>query len=103
MAMYCHQIPCHNLNTSTLDDCMPYSNCIKLELADFLYWCNPMPTPEIDNLLDIWAAQAFKHGNHPPGMDYQDLYRTVDATPLADILWQGFTTNFQGERLDGAV
>jgi len=62
-----------------------------------------MPAPEINDLMDIWAAQALKHDDHPPFADYQDLYSTVDVTPLADVPWQSFTASFQGERPDGEV
>src|SRR4051812_32877112 len=82
----------------TPNDWTPYSNRIEFELADFIYRRNQMSAPDMNHLLDIWAAHVFKHGDHPPFADYQDLYSTVDATPLADVRWQTFTANYQGER-----
>jgi hypothetical protein len=85
------------------DDWSPYTDRIEFELADFIYRRNQMSAPDINDLMDIWAAQLFKYGDHPPFADHRDLYNTVDATPLADVRWQTFTANYQGERPDDAV
>ena len=92
--------PQHEHNS---DDWTPYADRVQFELADFLYHRDQMPASGINDLMDIWAVQAFKHGGRPPFADYQDLYSTVDATPLADVSWQSFTAHYQGERPDGAV
>ncbi len=62
-----------------------------------------MSAPNIDALLDIWAAQVFKHSDHPPFANHQDLYDTMDVTPLADVRWQSFTAEYQGEKPDNNV
>ena len=51
----------------------------------------------INQLMKIWAAYGAKRGEVPPFLDYKDLYRTIDATPLVDIPWQSFVMSYKGE------
>jgi hypothetical protein len=62
-----------------------------------------MSAPDIDALLDIWATQLFQHDDHPPFANHQDLYDTLDSTPLADVRWQNFTAEYQGDKPDDIV
>ena len=50
----------------------------------------------IDQLMKIWAADGAKPGEVPPFLDHEDLYRTIDATPLVDIPWQSFVMSYEG-------
>ena len=99
-----HQLPVGAVpsprHARTPDDWTPFNNCVEFELADFIYHCNQMSALDIDVLLDIWAAQLFKHGNHPPFANHQDLYKTLDLMPLANACWQNLTAVYQGDKPD---
>jgi hypothetical protein len=57
----------------------------------------------IDTLLDLWAASLIKHEDHPPFRDHNDLYATIDATPLGDVPWQSFSLTYDGEIPDNGA
>jgi Plavaka transposase len=86
-----------------MDDWEPYQNRVEFELADFIYRRNQMSAGDIDDLLDLWAASLFKHNDHPPFADHNDMYSTIDATPRGDVAWESFTTEYTGERPEGDI
>ena len=51
----------------------------------------------IDWLMKIWAAHRAEWGKAPPFLNHKDLYKSINATPLADIPWQSFVTSYNGE------
>jgi Plavaka transposase len=87
----------------TPDDWTPFNDRIEFEFADFIYHRNQMSAPDIDALLDIWAAKMFKYDDHPPFANHRDLYHTLDSTLLADVCWQNFTAQYQGDKPDDVV
>jgi Plavaka transposase len=80
------------------DDWTPYGNRADFEFADFIYRRNQMSATDIDVLLDLWASKVFQHGDSPPFATHNDLYDTIDASPLGDVPWQSFTVNYTGQR-----
>jgi hypothetical protein len=60
-----------------------------------------MSAPNINTLLDLWAATLLKHGDVPPFANAPDLYNTIDSTPLGDVPWQSFSLTYNGELPDG--
>jgi hypothetical protein len=60
-----------------------------------------MPAGKIDDLLKIWAALLAPHNDEPPFKDHNDLYSTIDATPLpgGDAEWKSFNLCFRGDDL----
>ncbi|KAF8126375.1 hypothetical protein EV363DRAFT_1174445, partial [Boletus edulis] len=79
-------------------DWTPYRGRLEFELADFLFRRNQMPAAQIDSLLTIWAASLLQHGGEPLFASHQDLYKTIDSTPLGDVKWESFSVKYTGER-----
>ena len=78
------------------DDWMPYKDRVAFELTDFLFWREQMSAGNIDVLLRLWAASLASHDDSPPFLNYQDLYNTIDATPIGGIPWQSATLSYDG-------
>ena len=73
------------------DDWMPYKNHVKFETAEFLYCKTQMSADNIDTLTSLWAATLLPHDDTPPFADHNDLYETIDSTPIGDVPWQSFS------------
>lgn len=58
-----------------------------------------MSAPDIDTLLNLWASTLLKHNEPPPFANHQDLYNTIDSTPLGDIPWQSFSLRYNGNEV----
>jgi len=56
-----------------------------------------MPVAQIDSLLDIWAVSLLWHSGQLLFASHQDLYNTINSTPLGDIKWESFTVKYTGE------
>lgn len=85
------------------DDWTPYGSRDEFELADFLFRESQMSAPKVNRLLDIWAASMVAHGGTPPFTNCDEMYRTIDATPLGDVPWQSFHLNYNGEKPDDDI
>jgi len=79
------------------DDWTPYSSRLDFEMADFLYRRNQMSGPDIDVLLNLWAASLAPHNDTPPFNNHERMYETIDATSLGDVAWQSFSLKYNGE------
>ena len=75
---------------STVNDWTPYKDRLQFEAADFLYTEEQMSGAKIDKLMELWAATALPHGDTPPFRNHNDLYDTIDSTPLGDVRWRSF-------------
>ncbi|KAF8833072.1 hypothetical protein BDN67DRAFT_863097, partial [Paxillus ammoniavirescens] len=80
------------------NDWIPYQNRLEFELADFLFTRNQMPAAQIDTLLSIWAASLLQHGGQLLFTNHQDLYNTINSTPLGDIKWESFSIKYTGKQ-----
>ncbi|THU79867.1 hypothetical protein K435DRAFT_696868 [Dendrothele bispora CBS 962.96] len=76
------------------NDWYPYEKRTSFELADLLFRREQMPATNINDLLQIWAADTEKD---PPFANKNDLYETIDATLVGDIPWQSFSLTYDGE------
>ena len=83
----CGSPPILNKNCSRPDDWTPYTSQAQFELAKLLYTKSQMSAGGINQLMKIWAAHGAEWGEAPPFLDHKDLYKSIDATPLADIPW----------------
>ncbi|KAK0237593.1 hypothetical protein EDD85DRAFT_921282 [Armillaria nabsnona] len=83
------------------DDFTPFDDCPSFELADLLYRRNQMPASQINNLLQIWCANACNGSESVPFANANDLYRTIDATTIGNVPWQSFTVSFNGDLGEG--
>ena len=78
------------------DDFTPFSGRVAFQLADLLYRHDQMPAGNINELMELWAANIGPDLN-PPFANKQDLYDTVDSIDLADVPWQSFSVSFNGK------
>ena len=87
-----------NLQDSNCDptDWTPYESRTQFEVANFLYKRNQMSAGDIDFLLNLWAATLARHDDHPPFSNHEELYSTIDATPLGDVPWESFSLKYNG-------
>ena len=85
-------------NESPSTDWFPYESRTAFETARFLFTRNQMSASHIDTLLDLWAATLIKHNDAPPFATHDDLYSTIDATPLGDVPWESFSMTYTGDK-----
>jgi hypothetical protein len=76
------------------DDWTPYNNQVEFEVADFLYRRNQMSGGDIDFILNLWAASLAEHGDLPPFSSHDDMYGTIDSTPLGAPPWESFSLQY---------
>ncbi|KIK80719.1 hypothetical protein PAXRUDRAFT_157911, partial [Paxillus rubicundulus Ve08.2h10] len=85
------------------EDWTPYQNKTEFEAAKLIFKEAQLSASKTDKLLHIWGSTLAVHGSRPPFADHQDLYNTIDATPVGDIPWNKFTLWYNGERPVGRV
>ncbi|KZT23683.1 hypothetical protein NEOLEDRAFT_1069172, partial [Neolentinus lepideus HHB14362 ss-1] len=73
----------------------PYADAASFDLAEFLYTDEQMSAKKIDRLMAIWAAGHESTG--APFTDAKDLYDTIDASIGADVDWESFAIQYEGE------
>jgi len=61
-----------------------------------------MSAGDINTLLNIWTSTLATHGAEPPFRNADELYNTIDSTPLGDIPWEDFTVTYDGDTPDDA-
>ncbi|KAH9014117.1 hypothetical protein EDB84DRAFT_1443957 [Lactarius hengduanensis] len=76
------------------DDWTPYQSRAEFELADFLYHCTQISAGNINTLLDIWASTLAPYGAEPPFRNHDELYDTIDLTPLGGTPWESFSVKY---------
>lgn len=74
----------------------PYNSRLEFEVADFLYRRNQMSAGDINFILGLWAASLATHNDKPPFSNANDMYETIDSTPLGDIPWESVTLQYNG-------
>ncbi|KAG1775762.1 hypothetical protein EV702DRAFT_953773, partial [Suillus placidus] len=89
--------PC-SLTEQSPDDWPPFRNHTEFETAEFLYSRAQMSAPNINTLLDLWAASLLKHDDQPPFADNKDLHKTIDNIPIGGVNWQSFKIQYSGEK-----
>ncbi|KIJ09956.1 hypothetical protein PAXINDRAFT_16993 [Paxillus involutus ATCC 200175] len=80
------------------DDWTPYCNWLEFEAAHFLFSQEEMSAKKIDTLLHLWGISLAIHSDTPPFADHQDLYTTIDTTPLGDVPWSSHLISYMGDR-----
>lgn len=48
--------------------------------------------------MHLWAVTHAGSPSPSPFQNHRDLYKTIDQTPLGDILWSSFTLQYNGEK-----
>ncbi|KAF9226131.1 hypothetical protein BS17DRAFT_794398 [Gyrodon lividus] len=80
------------------DDWTLYSNRLEFETTHFLFSHEEMSAKKIDTLLHLWGVSLAIHSDMPPFTDHQDLYTTIDATPLGNVPWSSHSISYMGDR-----
>jgi hypothetical protein len=62
-----------------------------------------MSAGNIDTILSLWAASLAQHNASAPFSNHNDLYNTIDSTPLGNVPWQSFNLHYEGERPNGDI
>ena len=55
-----------------------------------------MSAAKIDRLLNLWAASLLPYGGVPPFRNHEELYKTIDKTPLGDVPWSQVSVSYDG-------
>ncbi|KAG2048436.1 hypothetical protein BDR06DRAFT_1072550 [Suillus hirtellus] len=76
------------------DNWIPYANRVDFEVTDFLYHCNQMSGGDINFIFNLWATSLAAHGETPPFANHVEMYNVIDSTPLGDVTWQSFTSEY---------
>ncbi|KAG1805024.1 uncharacterized protein HD556DRAFT_1429137 [Suillus plorans] len=85
------------------DNWTPYANRVEFEVADFLYRRNQMSGGDIDFIFNLWAASLAAHGETPPFANHVEMYNVIDSTPLGDVAWQSFSSEYNGALPEGDI
>jgi hypothetical protein len=56
-----------------------------------------------ENWLTYWAATLIGTDLEPPFLDHNDLYHTIDSTPVGDIAWESFKLKYNRELPDDDI
>ncbi|KAF8257336.1 hypothetical protein EI94DRAFT_1774510 [Lactarius quietus] len=77
-----------------------YHDHVDFELTEFLYTKVQMSGKSIDTLSQLWHASFINHGIHPNNINLfewnDSLLATIDATPVGDVPWEGFSMSYDG-------
>ncbi|CDO72713.1 hypothetical protein BN946_scf184985.g133 [Trametes cinnabarina] len=84
------------------DDYYPFDSRLQYETGKFLYRRTEMAGTNIDNLMDLWAC-SLPEGQDPPFANHEHLYATLDAIPLGDVTWEGFSVTYNGPIPNGVM
>jgi hypothetical protein len=55
-----------------------------------------MSAGDINFILSLWAASLAIHNDKPPFSNTNDMYDTIDSTPLGDVPWESFSLQYNG-------
>ena len=78
------------------DDWTLYRNRLKFDTARHFFSKAQTPASEINNILYLWGLSLVAHQDEPPFADHQDLYETIDSTPIGDAPWKNFGIKYSG-------
>src|SRR5258706_7026949 len=78
------------------DNWAPYNNCVEFEVMDFLFQHNQMSGGDINFIFNLWAASLVAHDDTLPFTSHVDMYSTIDVTPLGNMAWQSFSSQYNG-------
>ncbi|KAG2060462.1 hypothetical protein BDR06DRAFT_979331 [Suillus hirtellus] len=59
-------------------------------------YANRMSGGNIDFIFNLWATSLVAHGETPPFTNHIEMYNVIDLTPLGDVAWQSFTSEYNG-------
>lgn len=83
-------------SSSPPTDWTPFSSRLEFELAEFLFKKNQASAPDVNFLMDMFAAFGYQFGASPPFADSTDMYNVLDSIPLGDAPWHSFTGQYTG-------
>lgn len=54
-------------------------------------------------LMHLWVATLVKQADEPLFHNHEDLYSTINSTPLGEAPWLSHSFDYQGMKLDGLI
>ena len=61
--------------------------------AEFAFRKAQLSATNIDELLKIWSIK----GDNLPFVNHKDMYASIDATDVGNVLWKRFSCRYRGE------
>ncbi|KAI9464858.1 hypothetical protein HD554DRAFT_2040576 [Boletus coccyginus] len=89
--------------SSNDNDWTSYCNWLEFETTQFLFSQEEMLVKKINTLLHLWGTSLAVHSSAPTFANHQDLYNTIDVTPLEDVSWSSHSIGYAGDRSDGTA
>lgn len=86
--------------TLDADDWFSFRNRLEFEMADWLFKKTQMARPDINFLMEAFAAFGYEHGKQPPFVNHADLHQAIDSIPLGDAPWHSFSAQYTGHLPD---
>ena len=83
-----------------VDDWSPFKSQAHFEMAKFVYCHTYMSTANTDKLIIMLTNLRDRKFLFK---DHNDLYNTINASDLGDVLWQRSSFKYDKELLDGQV
>ncbi len=66
-----------------------------------------MPRKKINRLMEAWAASIHQATSGKsmdgPFVNYEDMFKTIDKTPLGDVRWRCFTVTYNSVMPEGDI
>lgn len=81
--------------TAVPDDWSPFTDRLQFEMADWLSKKTQLPHPDIDFLMDAFAAFGGE-GHEPSFVNHDHLHKTLDAIEHGDAPWECIVARYQG-------
>ena len=58
---------------------------------------------DADFIFNLWAASLAAYNDAPPFANHNEMYETIDSTPVGDVPWESVTMEYDGVRHDNNV
>ncbi|KAJ7106760.1 hypothetical protein C8R44DRAFT_545237, partial [Mycena epipterygia] len=76
----------------------PFDSRTEFDFAYYHFVKLQSSAGEINQALDLWAAQVLRHGDYPPWRNAKDLYDTIDTIQHGDMPWKVYQITYTGVR-----
>lgn len=74
----------------------PFESRVQFELGEWLFKKDETSSRNVKELLDLWAADVFRHNDTPPFANVKELHELLDAIPQGDAPWESFKMTYNG-------
>ena len=60
-----------------------------------------MSAGNINTILSFWRTSLATHGEEPPFLNTNHMYKIINSTPLGDLAWESFSLQYSGPQPPG--